>query len=567
MANDTLLQDLGRLRDALRAVALPLPLAHAEEALATGDEAIAQIEDYLIPRLAHLDAPLLAVLGGSTGSGKSTLTNSLVGHEVSVAGVLRPTTRSPVLVHHPDDTAWFAGDTVLPDLPRQSGQRGTGNALHLVATPAMPVGLGLLDSPDIDSIEVANHELATQLLGAADLWLFVTTAARYADAVPWQYLARASERAAAVALIVNRIPPSPDSSALTAITQDVRRLLDANGLQYAELFAIEETPLSHGLMAGAENQIRNWIGGLVADADARAEVIRHTVEGAVSSLTPRAQRVLSALHEQREAAAALQQVTGVHQRESVQRVAAELGSGVLLRGEVLERFREQVGTAQWMDSLQRGVGRLRDRLTSLVTGQTPPVEAAKGRLRSNLVGLVDDAVSTGVEQTVAAWRALPGGDALLAGEGLQAGGVTLQPVEQVSDASEIEAAIAAWQDDVVAMVRERAGSKLAVARGLTLGVNGIGVTLMMALFASTGGLTGGEVAVAGGTAAFSQALLSAVFGEQAVRDLAAAARTSLLTTVEQVARARHQGFHDRLNTLPSGQQIADLTTAIRQVSQ
>ena len=49
----------------------------------------------------------------------------------------------------------------------------------------------MLDTPDIDSVELANHELAGQLLGAADLWLFVTTAARYADAVRWDYLATA----------------------------------------------------------------------------------------------------------------------------------------------------------------------------------------------------------------------------------------------------------------------------------------------------------------------------------------------------------------------------------------
>ena len=39
----------------------------------------------------------------------------------------------------------------------------------------------MLDAPDIDSV-VQNRQLASQLLAAADLWLFVTSAARYADA-------------------------------------------------------------------------------------------------------------------------------------------------------------------------------------------------------------------------------------------------------------------------------------------------------------------------------------------------------------------------------------------------
>src|ERR671920_1399525 len=71
------------------------------------DELVAQIDDYLLPRLRSMEAPLLMVVGGSTGAGKSTLVNSLVGAAVSPAGVLRPTTRAPVLVCHPDDVRWF----------------------------------------------------------------------------------------------------------------------------------------------------------------------------------------------------------------------------------------------------------------------------------------------------------------------------------------------------------------------------------------------------------------------------------------------------------------------------
>ena len=414
MRDDTLAGGLLQLRDELAAVTLSLPLAATEDGIATRDEAVAQIEDYLLPRLAHLDAPLLAVLGGSTGSGKSTLTNSLVGEEVSTAGVLRPTTRAPVLVHHPDDTAWFSGDGVLPDLPRTTGERGVGHALHLVASGAMTPGLGLLDSPDIDSIEVANHELAAQLLGAADLWLFVTTAARYADAVPWQYLARASERTAAVAVVVNRIPPTPDGSAVRDIAADVRRMLDANGLAEARLFTVTETPLVDGRLGGAEDEIRAWVEALVDDADARAATIRRTVMGAVDSLQPRVGRVMQAMREHQRAAESLVAASTSQQATTVEVVRDQLASGVLLRGEVLDRFREQVGTAEWMDRLQRGVGRLRDRIGQMITGRAPEVEAAKGQLRSNLVGLVDDAVVSGLERAVASWQVLPGGPELLA---------------------------------------------------------------------------------------------------------------------------------------------------------
>src|SRR5262245_41596827 len=66
------------LRDALAAVRYPLRLPSADEATAAATAIVRQIDDYLLPRLRMVDAPLLVVVGGSTGAGKSTLVNSLV---------------------------------------------------------------------------------------------------------------------------------------------------------------------------------------------------------------------------------------------------------------------------------------------------------------------------------------------------------------------------------------------------------------------------------------------------------------------------------------------------------
>jgi septin family protein len=148
-----------------------------------------QVDDYLLPRLQRLDAPLLVVVGGSTGAGKSTLVNSLVRRQVSRSGVLRPTTRAPVLVHSPVDAHWFTDQRVLPGLARVTGEEEELSpdlpitTVRLVADDALPSGLAILDAPDVDSVVDSNRQLAAQLLAAADLWLFVTTAARYADAV------------------------------------------------------------------------------------------------------------------------------------------------------------------------------------------------------------------------------------------------------------------------------------------------------------------------------------------------------------------------------------------------
>ena len=67
------------LRSDVASLALPLQLPDVEYARAEREELLGQLDDYLLPRLRRLDAPLLAVVGGSTGAGKSTLVNSSPG--------------------------------------------------------------------------------------------------------------------------------------------------------------------------------------------------------------------------------------------------------------------------------------------------------------------------------------------------------------------------------------------------------------------------------------------------------------------------------------------------------
>src|SRR5918999_400534 len=231
---------LGRLRNDLDAVRLDLVVPGAEEARRTRDDLVAQVDDYLLPRLGRMDAPALIVVGGSTGAGKSTLLNSLVGSAVSPAGVLRPTTRAPVLAFHPDDLEWFEGARVLPSLPRASGGEAQPGTLQLAPTESLPQGLALLDSPDIDSVLAENRALAGQLLAAADGWLFVTTAARYADAVPWEYLRAARDRGTALSLVLNRVPQDADRE----VPAHLRQMLQDEGLPEADVLVVPETSLA-----------------------------------------------------------------------------------------------------------------------------------------------------------------------------------------------------------------------------------------------------------------------------------------------------------------------------------
>jgi hypothetical protein len=84
---------------------------------------------------------------------------------------------------------------------------------------------------------------------------------------------------------------------------------------------------------------------------------------------------------------------------------------------------------------------------------------------------------------------------------------------------------------------------------LSFGVNGLGVALMVVVFASTGGLTGAEVGIAGGTAVVGQKLLEAVFGDQAVRRLSEAARKDLRKRAEELLRTEAARFTDRIDVL------------------
>src|SRR5215213_6687838 len=528
---------LARLRDTAAAVRLDLEIPGAEAARGTRDDLAAQIDDHLLPRLAQMDAPVLIVVGGSTGAGKSTLVNSLVGTDVSPAGVLRPTTRAPVLVCHPDELRWFEDQRILPSLPRATGGTPAPGTLQLVPTPALPPGLALLDSPDIDSVLAENRALANQLLAAADAWLFVTTAARYADAVPWEFLRAARDRGTALCVVLNRVPADADRE----VPAHLRQMLRDEGLGDAELLVVPEVPLEGDLLpARALAPVRAWLDDLAADAQARAALVRRTLRGALASLPARAATVERAAMEQLSAAADLRSETDEAYAAALREVEGALRSGSLLRGEVLARWHEVVGTGDVMRALETRVGWVRDRLRSLVTGAPAPEDDLRSAVENRVEAVVRAAAERAAERTARAWRErVPGRSLLADGSGLD------RASPELDAATEEE--VRAWQGVVFDLVSEEGASKRTTARLASLGVNGAGLTVMLAVFAHTGGLTGAEVAVAGGTSAVGQKVLEAIFGDQAVRALAARAREDLVERVERLLREDAARFHALLD--------------------
>lgn len=357
-----LLDALSALRDRVASVRLPLPLPGAPRARQTRAELLAQLDDYLVPRLKAPEAPLLAVVGGSTGAGKSTLVNSLVGRKVSEAGVLRPTTRTPVLVCHPDDHHWFAGMRVLPDLmrvwdpqvdedalpaarktPHRPGE-GHGNTaatreVRIETVSTLPRGLAILDAPDIDSLVVDNRTLAAQLICAADVWVMVTTASRYADAVPWHLLRTAKQYKATLITVLDRVP----HQVLTEVSRQYGALLTRAGLGEVPRFTVPELPESAGggglLPASAVAPLFAWLAHHAQDPAARQYAVGRTALGALDSLGRRMPELASAVAAQHAAAVRLTSaVEDAYKREG-KRVRNRLDRGAVLAGDALTRWR------------------------------------------------------------------------------------------------------------------------------------------------------------------------------------------------------------------------------------
>lgn len=554
-----LLAAVERLRSSADALGLPLELEGVETARTARRELVQQLDDYVLPRLRSLEAPLLAVVGGSTGAGKSTLVNSLVGEPVSRTGVIRPTTRASVLVHHEEDTRWFTDRRVLPELARVAGDGGEDDptSVRLVPSDALPVGLALLDAPDIDSVVRSNRSLATQLLAAADLWLFVTTAARYGDAVPWELLRTASERGTSVAIVLNRVPPE----ALEQVRLHLASMLRDQGLGKSPIFTILEVDLEDGRIPQAGVQrLSGWLDSLATDARARSMVIRRTLTGTLGSLATRSQDLVAAGHEQAAARDVLLSAPRTAYRDALAGVADGVQDGSLLRGEVLARWQELVGTGEFLRSIEAGVGRFRDRVSAFFTGKQVTSDPLGDALQTGAAALITSHGQVAASTAARAWKQAPAGPPLM------------QEHPELSKASpdfadRVERLIRDWQGEVLELVREEAGSRRSTARFLAFGVNGLGVLLMIVVFSATMAIpTGAEVAVAGGSALLAQRLLEAVFGDQAVRAMSVKARAALLLRVEKLyddERARYEQVLEEVSVRDSA--VGDLEAAAKSV--
>lgn len=516
---------LRRLRDRLAETLFPLRIPGADDAQRTCAEISRQIDDYVLPRLARLDAPLLAVVGGSTGSGKSTLVNAMAGRTVSPAGVLRPTTRSPVLICGEGDEAWFADDRVLPSLPRSRGEVTDATEdegiLHLVRCDTLPVGLAVVDAPDFDSVVEPNRELAVQLLAAADLWLFVTTAARYADAVPWSFLHGARDRGVAVAVVIDRCPEASRQEA----SEHLAQLLDARGLGDAPFFVLPEVERGELLGEEAIASLRGWLAHVASDDEARQTLVRETLEGAIDSFGERLIPVTRVAEQQDEVVAELVAVVDEAAAVAGQAVDNATLDGSLVRGDVLTRWRELAGSGEMVRAVHAGA-------------TSPQVAELRSAFAEGVQAMLLAHAAQLVEHVSGRWARESAGEGLLAGAPDDPRRVSAELTASVRDV------VHGWQDRVTHLMHEASAEDGSAT--LDYDTAALGLILMLVTVTPVGAATGTEVAVARSATRASRKLLESIFGGEAVRRLAATVRRDLQGETHGLLEAEAERYRDLL---------------------
>ena len=474
--------------------------------------ALRRLQDVVLPRLEDADAPVLVVVGGSTGSGKSTLVNSLLGRNVSRAGAVRPTTRRPVLICSPQQRDWFMSDRVLPRLAKSEGSGGDSlDAITIAVEETLWPTVGIVDAPDIDSVEDGNRRLASELLDGADLWVFVTTAARYADAVAWKHLEEAGSRGLRVAIVLNRVPVG----AAEEVREDLASLARQRGLGEVMIVTVEEQPLTDGrLPAAAIAPIGAYLESIGRDAQERAAIVRRSLSGAVSSSLQETAHALEAARERnREFEAASEDVRQLI--SSYAREASSSSSDDVLRGEVSARIAEVLGSWDMTKTVSRVFSGLSSRLMGAIRGQAAPDVQVQRDLTGGLAQRLADQYHRAWQESVRRARSLV--DTSSFDEFLDVDAVA-QRARRVAQE---------WTSEVTELIRAQAESSRVSGRMLAGGINVVTVSLMVAAFTMTGGLTGVEVGIAGASAALSQTVLEAYFGERTVRSMAEQARDAL----------------------------------------
>ncbi len=236
-------------------------------------------------RLRFGEAHTVVALAGATGSGKSSLFNTLVGEPLSTVGMRRPTTD----VAHA--AVWGSQDaTSLLDwleVPRR----------HLLGAEPEPEldGLVLLDLPDVDSVQQSNRLEAERLVERVDLLVWVLDPQKYADAALHErYLLPLAAHSDIMLIVLNQVDRlSPE--ARTGCLDDLTALLKSEGLVAAPVLPAsartgDGIPSLRAVLARNVAAKQAAVRRLAADVSALAERLDDACAGTTNQAVTAADR-------------------------------------------------------------------------------------------------------------------------------------------------------------------------------------------------------------------------------------------------------------------------------------
>ncbi|WP_416974329.1 GTPase [Streptomyces sp. 4F14] len=222
----------------------------------------------------------VVAIAGATGSGKSQLFNALAGVTISETGVRRPTTAAPIACSWSDGAAALIDRLGIPGRLRR-------RPVQSPEAEAQLRGLVLVDLPDHDSAALPHREQVDRVLALVDAVIWVVDPEKYADAVIHErYLRPMAGHAEVMFVVLNQVDRLPGEAA-ELVLDDLRRLLDEDGIALGEYGEPGARVLGLSALTGdGVPELRELLGQFVAEREAPARRVAADVDAAAARLRP-----------------------------------------------------------------------------------------------------------------------------------------------------------------------------------------------------------------------------------------------------------------------------------------